>query len=95
MLVSSLLTARRGSITLADIASIAIIEADKLLLSCLLQYSQALNYRLYLSLPPQIRQYFERLHDTTEQEKRKQNTFADATNVHFRLAGTATKGQQT
>lgn len=72
MLVPALLTALRGSITLADIPSIAIIEADKLLLSCLLQYSQALNYRLYLSLPPQIRQYFEHLHDTTEQEKGKQ-----------------------
>lgn len=92
MFVPALLTARWGPITVADIASIAIIEADKLLLSCLLQYSQALNYGLYLSLPPQIRQY---LHDTTEQEKGNQNTFADATNVHFRLTGIATKWQQT
>lgn len=63
-----LLTARRGSITLVSIASIAIIEADRFLLSCLLQYSEALNYRLS-SLPPEIRQHIERLYDTLEQEQ--------------------------
>lgn len=68
MPVPVLLTARRGSITLVSIASIAIIEADRFLLSCLLQYSQALNYRLS-SLPPEIRQHIERLYDTLEQEQ--------------------------